>query len=56
MAWGDKIIKNIGAPSQRAHPKLPYRSAILDLYHEFSSNNIPSVRKIAELELVPEHI
>lgn len=25
---------------------------LLDLYHEFSSNNIPSVRKVAELELL----
>lgn len=25
---------------------------LLDLYQEFSSNNIPSVRKVAELELL----
>ncbi len=25
---------------------------LLDLYHEFSSDNIPAIRKVAELELL----
>ncbi|VXD14748.1 hypothetical protein [Planktothrix paucivesiculata] len=52
------------APPTPPHPKGDRQGTsleelqqnLLDLYHEFSGNNIPSVRKVAELELVPEHI